>query len=555
MNPRFLAIGVGWVVAVAAVVASWAIFVASGRLPESEDGQAAFLTFAVLSAPALGTLVVRRHPQEWTGPLLCACVLTATLGALRAAGLAVMSQIAGVIALVTVLLPAVIALTHPALHAPRRITRLLLWCWWLTAIWGLVIAAVVIAIGSVPTAWWYTANPGPAGVLATTLMAGHAVIVVATVTGTAVFTVSRYRSMPVGGRAPMRPLVVPLVSWAAATAAATVRTVVTGLDNTAGLGDLTVDFSGASNTIFVVLPAILVYVLAIGIGWIDVMVRRPARSVFTAVNESGVHRTGPTYVERYLSRALADPSVRVLYPVIPADGGWVEDWIDGAGELVRSDVTSPERAVTLIRRGSTLIGMIEQDAAAAARPDAVELVATGAGLIMETERLLAAARRDLEQNRLLAARLLSASDDPRAELRAQLLTGPLDDLACVAADLAAGASVTEIAPRLATVSAEVRAISHGVFPHSLTTGGLRAALPAIEVPDRRYPAPVEMTAYLIARFDRSAVVADSTLLDHEALRITTGVAPTPTVRDRTAALDGNLEHANSRWTITLPTTG
>jgi hypothetical protein len=295
------------------------------------------------------------------------------------------------------------------------------------------------------------------------------------------------------------------------------------------------------------------YVLAIGIGWIDVMVRRPARSAFTAVQESGDHRTGPTYVERYLSRALADPSIRVLYPVTPADGGWIEDWIDGAGEMVRSDVTSPDRVVTLIRRGSKVIGMIEQDAAAATRPDAVELVATGAGLIMETERLLAAARRDLEQSRLLAARLLSASDDPRAELRTELLTGPLDDLACVAADLAAGASITEIAPRLATVSADVRAISHGVFPHSLTTGGLRAALPAIEVPDRRYPAPVEMTAYLLARYDRSAIIADSTLIDQAALRITTEVAPTPTVRDRAAALDGHLEQADSRWTLTLPT--
>jgi hypothetical protein len=296
-------------------------------------------------------------------------------------------------------------------------------------------------------------------------------------------------------------------------------------------------------------------VFAVGIGWIEVMVRRPARSEFTAVKESGVHPSRPAEVERYLSRALADSSIRVLYPVIPADGGWVEDWINGSGEMVRSDVTSPERAVTLIRRGSTLIGMIEQDAAAAARPDAVELVATGAGLMMETERLMAAARRDLEQSRLLAARLLSASDDPRAELRAQLLTGPLDDLAFAAADLAAGTSITEIAPRLAAISAEVRAISHGVFPYSLTTGGLRVALPGVGAPDRRYPAPVEMTAYLIARFDRSAVIADTTLLDHEALRITTGVAPIPTVRDRVAALDGHLEQAGSRWTITLPTAG
>jgi hypothetical protein len=549
MNPRFLAIGVAWVVAVAAVVAGWAIFVASGGLPEYKGGQPSFFTFAILSAPALGTFVLRRHPREWTGPLVCACVLVAMLAAIRTSELGVMSQVAGVIALVAVLLPAVIAMTHPALQTPRHMLRFIMWCWWLSAAGGLAIASVVFAAGSVPTAWWYTANPGPAGVVATTLMAVHAVIVMTAVAGTAAFAVSRYRATPVGGRAPLRPVVVPLIGWSAATAAAAGWTFV------AGLGHPTAESSEPGNTIFVVLPAVLVYVFAVGIGWIEVMVRRPARSEFTAVKESGVHPSRPAEVERYLSRALADSSIRVLYPVIPADGGWVEDWINGSGEMVRSDVTSPERAVTLIRRGSTLIGMIEQDAAAAARPDAVELVATGAGLMMETERLMAAARRDLEQSRLLAARLLSASDDPRAELRAQLLTGPLDDLAFAAADLAAGTSITEIAPRLAAISAEVRAISHGVFPYSLTTGGLRVALPGVGAPDRRYPAPVEMTAYLIARFDRSAVIADTTLLDHEALRITTGVAPIPTVRDRVAALDGHLEQAGSRWTITLPTAG
>ena len=195
-----------------------------------------------------------------------------------------MSEMAGVIALVTVLLPAVIAVTHPALQTPRRITRFILWCWWLSAVGGLAIASVVVATGSVPTAWWYTANPGPAGVVATTLMAGHAVIVMAAVAGTAVFAVSRYRAMPAGGRAPLRPLVLPLIGWAAATAAAAGWTFV------AGLGHPTAESSEPGNTIFVILPAVLMYVLAIGIGWIDVMVRRPARSVFTAVQESGDHR-------------------------------------------------------------------------------------------------------------------------------------------------------------------------------------------------------------------------------------------------------------------------
>jgi hypothetical protein len=259
-----------------------------------------------------------------------------------------------------------------------------------------------------------------------------------------------------------------------------------------------------------------------------------------------------SYVERFLSRALADPSIRVLYPVAPVDGGWVEEWMDGNGEIVNPDVSNSDRAVTLIRRGSTVIGMIEQDAAAATRPDAVELVATGAGLIMETERLSAAARRDLEQSRLLAVRLLSASDDPRAELRAELLTGPLEDLACAAADLADGATIGEIAPRLAAVSAQVRTISHGVFPHSLTSGGLSAALPKADVPDRRFSAPIEMTAYLLARSDQTAVIDESTRIGRPVLRISTGVDPAPTVRDRVAALDGRLEQTDSRWTISLP---
>ena len=112
----------------------------------------------------------------------------------------------------------------------------------------------------------------------------------------------------------------------------------------------------------------------------------------------------------------------------PRTPGSRTGWTPRSGRAAQTS-TSPDRAVTLIRRGSTLIGLIEQDAAVTARPDAVELVATGAGLIMETEGLMAAARSDLEQSRQLASRLLSASDQPRAELRAQLLAGPLDELA------------------------------------------------------------------------------------------------------------------------------
>ena len=68
MNPRLLAIAAAWVAAVTATVAGWVIFVESGRLPEYSGGQPIFFTVATLSAPVLGTVVLRRHPREWTGP-------------------------------------------------------------------------------------------------------------------------------------------------------------------------------------------------------------------------------------------------------------------------------------------------------------------------------------------------------------------------------------------------------------------------------------------------------------------------------------------------------
>ena len=88
----------------------------------------------------------------------------------------------------------------------------------------------------------------------------------------------------------------------------------------------------------------------------------------------------------------------------------------------------PDRACTVITRGSTLIGLIEHDAAIATRPDAVELVATGAGLLMETERLTAEAAADLERSRELAVRLLSAPTNLATQLRTALLDGPLRQL-------------------------------------------------------------------------------------------------------------------------------
>jgi hypothetical protein len=170
---------------------------------------------------------------------------------------------------------------------------------------------------------------------------------------------------------------------------------------------------------------------------------------------------------------------------------------------------------------------------------------------METEGLMAAARRDLEQSRQLAARLLSAADQPRELLRAELLAGPLRELASAGTDLAQGTPLAEVVPRLNEIAAQVRTMSHGVFPPSLTSGGLRAALSGAPAPDHRYPPVIEMTAFLAARSDDSAEISDAVLDGEPAVLIRSGVPPTDTVRDRVAALGGRLE-AEERWAITVP---
>jgi len=552
MNARVIGAIALWVVAVPAVTAAWVILVATDAVGDVDGGQAVFVTLVALSAPALGTALLRRHPDEWTGPLLGTTALIAMLAACRAAPLGVMSQVTGILALVTVLLPAVIALNHPALQPSQGGTRgigfrIVMWCWWITAATGAVVGAVGLSSAAVPSQWWNTPRPGPPLPAATTLMTGYTLVVIIATGVTIAAAITRYRAMPRGGRAALRPLVIPLVAWSAATAVTSGWILIYGVTEPAA--NLREDPNAA---LYALLPPLLVGALAAGIGWIDIMVRRPSVPVGTDAVVRDRSRGRETYVERYLSRALADPSIQVLYPIQPGPTSWVEDWVDSRGRVVQPDVARPERAVTLIRRGSTLIGLIEQDAAVTARPDAVELVATGAGLIMETEGLMAAARSDLEQSRQLASRLLSASDQPRAELRTQLLDGPLEELARARTDLAAGAPLAEIVPRLNGIASQVRTISHGVFPAALSSGGLSAVMSDVGVPNRRYPAVTEMTVYLAARSDRSASIVATTLDDEPVLRILGDLPPSDAVRDRVAALGGQVEPVATRWSITIP---
>lgn len=543
MSPRRLVLTALWVVVALVAVAAWTILIRTGdAFANAANGQAIFLTMIALAAPTLGSVMLRRHPDEWSGPLLGVCVVAAMIAFARGGGhLGWFGAFAGLVALVTLPLPALVAVHYPALGIAALWRQRILRCWWLTAALGLAGWVLGVLGGPVPGYWWVTDRPAAAGTAATVLLLVYSIAVLAGLTLTVVAAVARYRSMPGGGRPVLRPVVVPLLLWAAATVLEIGWLTVGTL--TAPTTNVRLQWSAS---FYAMLPTLLVVVLAAGIGWVDIAVRRPAGG---QEQDSWPRRGRETDVEKYLSRALADPSIRVLYPVTSTGGA---GWVDVRGRPADPGEGALDRSVTTIRRGSTLIGLIEQDAAASARPDAVELVATGAGLIMETEGLTAAARQDLERSRQLAVRLLSASDQPRAELREALLDGPLAELDGVAQDVASGMPLSETVQRLTAVAGQVRTLSHGVFPPALTTDGLRAALPEATVPDRRYSPVVEMTAYLAAHGDPSTVIVEVDDDGARALQIRTHRQPTDTIRDRLMALSGRLDTTETGWQLTIP---
>ncbi len=344
------------------------------------------------------------------------------------------------------------------------------------------------------------------------------------------------RRMPRASRVAARPIMWAVACWAVTLTASEVW----GVART--VGSPTRDLSGRDATLFDILPAFLVGALAASIAWIDLTVRTP-----TSPSGTPAPRPSTVNVEQYLSRALADPSIRVRYPV---DGA--RSWVTAAGRSAAFETGTDDRATTVIVRGSRVIGLIDQDAATTAHPDAVELVATGAGLIMETERLRASAASDLEQARLLAERLLVASDEPRSALRTTLVKGPLAELDSIAHALASGTPVGDVVARLTAVAAEVRAISHGILSASLATGGLRASLGGHLVPDRRYAPVIEMTTYLAAQADPAATIKEMMGKDGPLLLIRTTPAPTADVRDRVTALGGTVSNRDGGWIVGLP---
>jgi len=181
------------------------------------------------------------------------------------------------------------------------------------------------------------------------------------------------------------------------------------------------------------------------------------------------------------------------------------------------------------------------DAGCFTRPGAANGAVTGASLALEQSRLQRAAAAQLDQVRASRARIVEACDAERRRLERDLHDGAQQRLVTLSLVLgrarhrAAGADpelaalIESASQEAAEALTELRELARGIHPAVLTQTGLRGAIQALAersavaaavtaVPDGRFPATIEATAYFVVS-EALANVAKHSLADSSQVTI------------------------------------
>ncbi|HEX6867498.1 MAG TPA: histidine kinase [Candidatus Limnocylindrales bacterium] len=286
-------------------------------------------------------------------------------------------------------------------------------------------------------------------------------------------------------------------------------------------------------------------------------------------------------LEELLARTLDDPTMELAFPAPSGDG-----FVNAEGRPIGLPGPAYPRAVTRLERDGELLGLIVHDPAIDAEdPGLVEAVGNAARLALENERLAAQVRAQLEEVRASRARLVDSADAERRRLERDLHDGAQQRLVALALRLqlaketngAASGLLDDATAELETAIGEVRDLARGLHPTLLTEAGLAAAIEAlaeraplpvdVEVPDRRYEAQVEATAYFViaealtnvARHAHATVARVAVVDDHDRLTISVaddGVgAAEPGAGTGLRGLADRVAAAGGRLTVSSPPGG
>jgi signal transduction histidine kinase len=214
-----------------------------------------------------------------------------------------------------------------------------------------------------------------------------------------------------------------------------------------------------------------------------------------------------------IADALGDPTLQICFR--RPDSG---DYIDADGRPVEIPHTG-DRAVTLVRRQGEELAALVHDAGLLDQRPLVDAVVAATRLALDNARLHAAQRAQLEEMRASRARIVAAADAERHRIQRDLHDGAQHKLLTVS--MLVGQAREEFATflshpsgkldtastQLHEVIRELRELTEGIHPPSLTEQGLaavieslaeRASLPVrFTVPPQRWPDHVERTAYFV----------------------------------------------------------
>jgi signal transduction histidine kinase len=223
----------------------------------------------------------------------------------------------------------------------------------------------------------------------------------------------------------------------------------------------------------------------------------------------------PGQLRGALARALGDSTLQVAFQQ-PDGAGYV----DTAGQAVEVAQPGPGRAVVPISGSREATGaVLVYDEGLELEPQLVRLTAAAAGMALDHARLQAEVRAQLEQVRASRSRIVEAGDAERRRLERDLHDGAQQGLVMLSLALAMARDRAAADPELESLIesagkearealTELRELARGIHPAVLTETGLGGAIQAlaerspvpttiIAVPDGRFPAAIEATAYFV----------------------------------------------------------
>ena len=221
----------------------------------------------------------------------------------------------------------------------------------------------------------------------------------------------------------------------------------------------------------------------------------------------------PTRLRDALARALGDSTLQLAFR-LPDGAGY----LDTTGQVVDPARPGPGRAVTPVTEASGAVlvhdGGLEQE------PQLIRLTAAAASMALEHTRLQAEVQAQLEQVRASRARIVEAGDAERRRLERDLHDGAQQRLVTLSlalgmardraaeADPELGSLIESASKEAREALTELRELARGIHPAVLTETGLTGAVQALverspvattitAVPDGRFPAAIEATAYFV----------------------------------------------------------